>query len=124
MVKMCIQEQWKDRKTKKIISFLIYIILVLSVFSDVLRIPGSAVTFFRLSLPFAVLILAFYPYWFLKYWIIILGLFFLSLLQYILFFSCLLYTSKPEDKKRDEEAYQNLLSLGKASHEKPVMEEQ
>ena len=34
------------------------------------------------------------------------------------------YTIKPEDKKRDEEAYQNLLSLGKASHEKPVMEEQ
>lgn len=87
MVKMCIQEQWKDRKAKRLISFLIYIILVLSVFSDVLRIPGSAVTFFRLSLPFAVLILAFYPYWFLKYWIIISGLFFLSLVQYILFFS-------------------------------------
>ena len=34
------------------------------------------------------------------------------------------YTIKPEDKKRDEEAYQNLLSLGKASHEKPAMEEQ
>ena len=33
------------------------------------------------------------------------------------------YQIKPEDKKRDEEAYKELLSLGKASHEKPVMEE-
>ena len=33
------------------------------------------------------------------------------------------YKIKPEDKKRDEEAYKELLSLGKASHEKPVMEE-
>lgn len=32
------------------------------------------------------------------------------------------YQIKPEDKKRDEEAYKELLSLGKASHEKPVME--
>lgn len=33
------------------------------------------------------------------------------------------YQIKPEDKKRDEEAYKELLSLGRASHEKPVMEE-
>lgn len=33
------------------------------------------------------------------------------------------YQIKPEDKKRDEEAYKELLSLGKASHEKPVMED-
>lgn len=33
------------------------------------------------------------------------------------------YTIKPEDKKRDEEVYQELLSLGKASHEKSVMED-
>ena len=33
------------------------------------------------------------------------------------------YHIKPEDKARDEKAYQELLSLGKASHEKPVMEE-
>ena len=33
------------------------------------------------------------------------------------------YHIKPEDKERDEESYQELLSLGKASHEKPVMED-
>ena len=33
------------------------------------------------------------------------------------------YQIKPEDKKRDEEMYKELLSLGKASHEKPVMED-
>ena len=33
------------------------------------------------------------------------------------------YHIRPEDKKRDEEAYQELLNLGNASHEKPVMED-
>lgn len=33
------------------------------------------------------------------------------------------YQIKPEDKKRDEDMYKELLSLGKASHEKPVMED-
>lgn len=33
------------------------------------------------------------------------------------------YHIKPEDKKRDEEAYQELISLGKASHERPVVKE-
>lgn len=33
------------------------------------------------------------------------------------------YHIKPEDKKRDEEAYKELISLGKASHEEPVVEE-
>lgn len=33
------------------------------------------------------------------------------------------YHIRPEDKERDEEAYQELLSLGKASHEKPVVED-
>lgn len=31
------------------------------------------------------------------------------------------YHIRFEDKKRDEEAYQELLSLGKASHEEPVV---
>ena len=33
------------------------------------------------------------------------------------------YHIRPEDKERDEEAYQELLSLGRASHEKPVVED-
>ena len=31
------------------------------------------------------------------------------------------YHIKPEDKKRDEESYEQLVSLGKASHEGPVV---
>lgn len=33
------------------------------------------------------------------------------------------YHIRPEDKERDEEVYKELVSLGKASHEKRVMED-
>lgn len=80
------QEYWKDRKNKNIVSFAIYIVLVLSIFSDILRVPGSTMTFFRLGLPFAIGILMLYPYWFSRFFLIILGLALLSVVQYILLF--------------------------------------
>ncbi|MBC5687525.1 hypothetical protein H8S37_01065 [Mediterraneibacter sp. NSJ-55] len=49
-----------ERYTEKIF----YFILTLAVLSDILRIPGTTYTFFRLSIPIAVLIIALYPKWF------------------------------------------------------------
>ena len=34
------------------------------------------------------------------------------------------YHIRPEDKIRDEETYKELMSLGRASHEKPILEDE
>ena len=79
-------ECWKEKKQKIVLSGIIYIILILSIFGDILRISGSAITFFRLSLPVAFLILALYPYWTVRYLGIMIGIILISAVQY-----CLLY---------------------------------
>ena len=70
----------------------IYIILALAIFSDILRIPDTKITFFRLSLPFALFIALVYK----KYAKIVMGmaatLFLLSSIQYCIFYKI----QKPE----------------------------
>lgn len=48
-------------KKKKCVSSLLYLIFILAVFSDILRIQGTSVTFFRLSLPICVILISLYP---------------------------------------------------------------
>ena len=63
-------EQFVDKKNQKrnILSLsMIYFILSLATMSDILRIPGTPITFFRLCIPIAVLIIAMYPTWAKKF---------------------------------------------------------
>ena len=50
-------------RKENIILNLIYIILVFAVMSDILRIPGTSLTFYRLSMPIAFFIVMLYPKW-------------------------------------------------------------
>lgn len=80
-----IQNKGFSRK-QIIILNVIYMILTFAVLSDILRIPGTSLTFFRLSIPIAVFIVLMYPTWSRK--LIILSTSFLAI-NFI--FSCFFY---------------------------------
>lgn len=79
-------EYYKTVLTKRILVTVMYILLVFAVFSDILRIPGSQLTFFRLSLP--VIGVIFFMHSKYAKWLmgLIAGLGVLTAVQYIIFY--------------------------------------
>lgn len=74
-----------ERK-KLCISSIIYIILTLAAFSDILRIWGTPITFFRLSLPICLIVIALYPKWLKRFIIVLMSFVIVNGLQSIIFY--------------------------------------
>lgn len=70
----------------KIQQCIIYIILIFSVFSDILRIPNTAFTFFRLFVPIGLIIIVSYPTYGKCFLSLVGGLMLMSLIQYFVFY--------------------------------------
>lgn len=73
------------KKKQAVIQIIIYIIITIAAMSDILRIPGTSVTFFRISIPVAVFIILLFPKW-AKRFIVVSGGFLLLNILYNLFF--------------------------------------
>lgn len=73
-------------KIKSSLTVIIYFILTLAIASDILRIPGTTLTFFRLSIPIAVFIIALYPKWFRRLVVTSLIFVFINTIWNIIFF--------------------------------------
>lgn len=78
---------YKSLIEKRILKTIIYIFLVFAAFSDILRIPNTSLTLFRLSLPIIIGVVLMHQ----KYgkWLIglTIGLLLLTIVQYIIFYS-------------------------------------
>lgn len=73
-------------KKKKCVSSLLYIIFTLAAFSDILRIQGTSITFFRLSLPICIILISLYPKRFKQFLIILSIMAVGTVCQYIIFY--------------------------------------
>lgn len=71
---------------KNILKCLIYIILTFAVFNDILRIPGTSISFFRICLPICVIILLTNRKTAINLIKITIGLVAISIFQYLLFY--------------------------------------
>ena len=76
----------KSNQKNKCINIGIFIILTVAIYSDILRIEGSVITFFRILIPVSVVIILAYPYWAKRFFCIIISLILLSCFQYTVFY--------------------------------------
>lgn len=74
------------KKRQNIILIIIYIILTIAVMSDILRIPNTSITFFRISIPLAVFIIMLFPKWIKRFMLISSGFFMLNIFYNLLFY--------------------------------------
>lgn len=76
----------RTRVEKNIISCCIYIILTFAVFNDILRIPGTSISFFRMCLPLCVIFLLLDTVFAKHFLKMIIGLGIVTIIQYWIFY--------------------------------------